>query len=148
MKKVRKNSRKLSICLNYLYKYLFTYEDARNKKVYHAIKDKYTTSDYKQYQKNFGFGQQFLPFEAETKQEKIEKAKKREEYSRKIKEQNLNHISKSNNTVLLQNSKVLINPNSNGSLNSNSNNFFNNESLGNRRINELRNKLILKYFFF
>ena len=26
-------------------------------------KDKYTTQDYKQYQKNYGFGRDFLPFE-------------------------------------------------------------------------------------
>ncbi len=117
-------------------------KDLRNKKVYHTIKDKYTTNDYKQYQKNFGFGQQFLPFEAETKQEKIDKAKKREEYSRKIKEQNLNIISKSNNNALFQNSKVLINTNSNNQINnsnSTSNIFFNSEPLANRRINELRN---------
>ena len=79
-------------------------------KKYHLIKDKYTSSDYKQYAKNFGFGQNFLPFEAETKQEKIEKAKKRQEYSRIINEQNL----KKNNG--LQNSK---NPTSNSNNNLN-----------------------------
>lgn len=53
-----------------------------------TVKDKYTTSDYKQYKNNFGFGTQFLPFEAETKEEKSERAKKRIEYARKIKDQN------------------------------------------------------------
>ena len=53
-------------------------------------KDKYTSNDYKHYAKNFGFGRDFLPFEAETKQEKSEKAKKREEYARLVKERNDN----------------------------------------------------------
>lgn len=76
-------------------------DDKVNKK-YHTIKDKYTTNDYKQYAKNFGFGQQFLPFENETKQDKIEKAKKRQEYSRQIKEQN----SKNANAINLKDSKA------------------------------------------
>jgi hypothetical protein len=53
-------------------------------------KDKYTSNDYRHYAKNFGFGRDFLPFEAETKQEKSEKAKKREEYARLVKERNDN----------------------------------------------------------
>lgn len=111
-------------------------KDARSKKQYHTIKDKYTGSDYRQYQKNFGFGQQFLPFDAETKQDKIEKTKKREEYSRRIKEQNLSHISKNMNN----NNGQLLMQNSKSTSNSNNNIFFNsNEPLPNRRINELRN---------
>ena len=51
-------------------------------------KDKYTSTDYKNYQNNYGFGRDFLPFEAETKREKLEKARKREEYSKMIKERN------------------------------------------------------------
>ena len=51
-------------------------------------KDKYTSNDYKNYQKNYGFGRDFLPFEAETKRDKLEKARKREEYSKMIKERN------------------------------------------------------------
>lgn len=51
-------------------------------------KEKYTSNDYKKYQKNFGFGKDFLPFEAETKQEKLEKARKRDEYAKMIKERN------------------------------------------------------------
>lgn len=91
------------------------------KKAFQTVKGKYTASDYKQYQKNFGFGTNFLPFEAETKQEKIDKAKKREEYSRKIKEQNLRGSN------VLQNSKF----------NNHNNNFnFTNDPVINKRINE------------
>lgn len=64
-----------------------TLRDARLREQ-RLAKDKYTSTDYKLYQKNFGFGRDFLPFETETKQEKSEKAKKREEYARKIKERN------------------------------------------------------------
>lgn len=54
-------------------------------------KDKYTANDYKTYQKNYGFGRDFLPFEFETKSEKMEKARKRDEYARMIKERNTTH---------------------------------------------------------
>lgn len=59
------------------------------------------------YQKNYGFGRDFLPFEAETKKEKMDKAKKREEYSKMIKERNtfLNdnlHYGKFTNTYANQ----------------------------------------------
>ena len=52
------------------------------------VKEKYTPSDYKSYQENYGFGKDFLPFEFETKSEKLEKARKREEYSKMIRERN------------------------------------------------------------
>ena len=55
-------------------------------------KDKYTANDYKKYQKNYGFGRDFLPFESETKEEKMEKAKKRDEYAKLVKERN-NHLT-------------------------------------------------------
>ena len=61
--------------------------DARQREQ-RLAKDKYTTRDYKIYQKNYGFGKDFLPFEAETKTEKLEKARKREDYARMIKERN------------------------------------------------------------
>ena len=61
--------------------------DARQREQ-RLAKDKYTSNDYKKYQNNYGFGKDFLPFETETKNEKLEKAKKREEYSKMIKERN------------------------------------------------------------
>ncbi len=69
----------------------------KRKNDHFLIKEKYTSTDYKQYQKNFGFGREFLPFEYETKQEKIEKARKREEYSKMIKERNTLNNNTNNN---------------------------------------------------
>ena len=40
-----------------------TMRDARIREQQRLSKDKYTTQDYKQYQKNYGFGRDFLPFE-------------------------------------------------------------------------------------
>ncbi len=51
-------------------------------------KPKYTKRDYKLFEKNFGFGKQFLPFESETKQEKLEKKKLRTDYSEYIRMKN------------------------------------------------------------
>lgn len=66
-------------------------------------KDKYTANDYKTYQKNYGFGRDFLPFEYETKSEKLEKARKRDEYARMIRERNnatqQNHHTNRNNDL-------------------------------------------------
>jgi len=61
--------------------------DARQREQ-RLAKDKYTSNDYKKYQNNYGFGRDFLPFETETKNEKLEKAKKREEYAKMVKERN------------------------------------------------------------
>jgi len=61
--------------------------DARQREQ-RLAKDKYTSNDYKKYQNNYGFGRDFLPFETETKTEKLEKAKKREEYAAKVKLRN------------------------------------------------------------
>lgn len=91
-------------------------DDVKVPRKYPTIKDKYTTSDYKQYAQNFGFGQQFLPFENETKQDKIEKAKKRQEYSRQIKEQN--SLRNSNNNVKSR-AAVNNNPNVNNNISNN-----------------------------
>ncbi len=52
-------------------------------------KSQYTKRDYKLFEKNFGFGKQFLPFEVETKEEKIEKNKLRNDYSQSIRTKNL-----------------------------------------------------------
>ena len=73
----------------------------QKKRDHPLIKDKYTSNDYKQYQKNFGFGKEFLPFENETKAEKIEKARKREEYSKMIKERNTNTKQTVSNTLTI-----------------------------------------------
>ena len=62
-------------------------KEARNRDQ-RIAKRQYTQSDYYLYQKNFGFGKEFLPFETETKEEKKEKAKLRTEYARHIKERN------------------------------------------------------------
>ena len=51
-------------------------------------KNQYSQSDYKVYEKNFGFGKGFLPFEYETKEEKAEKAKIRNEYAKQVKDRN------------------------------------------------------------
>jgi flagellar biosynthesis/type III secretory pathway chaperone len=51
-------------------------------------KKQYSLNDYSSYSKNFGFGKSFLPFEYETKEEKKEKARIRNEYSRQINERN------------------------------------------------------------
>ena len=75
----------------------------QKKRDHPLIKDKYTSNDYKQYQKNFGFGKEFLPFENETKAEKIEKARKREEYSKMIKERNTNPKQTSNTLIIPDN---------------------------------------------
>lgn len=96
----------------------------KEKQKYHTIKDKYTSNDYKQYQKNFGFGQQFLPFETETKQEKIERTKKREEYSKKIKEQNLKINNNNHNNNNAQHKFIGVKES----------NIY--EPIANRRINE------------
>ncbi len=78
-------------------------------------KDKYTTNDYKVYQKNYGFGRDFLPFEAETKRDKLEKARKREEYSKMIKErntflnENANHSKNTNQYSYNNSNNVTIN---------------------------------------
>lgn len=70
-------------------------------------KDKYTTTDYKKYQKNFGFGRDFLPFENETKQEKMEKAKKREEYAKIVKERNSDKYSYNDNIAFIRRTQKL-----------------------------------------
>jgi predicted S18 family serine protease len=62
-------------------------KDASSNKEPKATK-KYTTADYDNFRKNYGFGQNFLPYEAETKVEKLEKYRKRGEYARSIKERN------------------------------------------------------------
>jgi hypothetical protein len=67
--------------------YLKALRDARQREQ-RLAKDKYTSTDYKKYQNNYGFGRDFLPFETETKTEKLEKAKKREEYAAKVKLRN------------------------------------------------------------
>lgn len=67
--------------------YLNAMKEARNRDQ-RIAKRQYTQSDYYLYQKNFGFGKEFLPFETETKEEKKEKAKLRTEYARHIKERN------------------------------------------------------------
>lgn len=104
--------------------FYYKLKDNKEKQKYHTIKDKYTSNDYKQYQKNFGFGQQFLPFETETKQEKIERTKKREEYSKKIKEQNLKINNNNHNNNNAQHKFIGVKES----------NIY--EPIANRRINE------------
>jgi hypothetical protein len=62
-------------------------KDAKNRDK-RLSRRQYSQSDYKLYEKNFGFGKGFLPFEYETKEEKADKAKTRNDYSKQIKERN------------------------------------------------------------
>ncbi len=96
-----------------------TLRDARNREQ-RLAKDKYTSNDYKTYQKNYGFGRDFLPFEAETKRDKLEKARKREEYSKMIKERN---------TFLSENLHYGKYTNQYGNNNNNTNNSINNNTI-------------------
>ncbi len=61
-------------------------------------KPQYTKRDYKVFQKNFGFGKDFLPFEAETKEEKLEKNKLRNEYSEHVRMKNFEMLEEKRKT--------------------------------------------------
>ncbi|RNA10319.1 hypothetical protein BpHYR1_008676 [Brachionus plicatilis] len=81
--------------------YLNTLKETRLREQ-RLAKDKYTTHDYKKYQKNFGFGRDFLPFENETKEEKMEKAKKRGEYAKFVKERNSDKYTYNDNAAFIR----------------------------------------------
>lgn len=87
--------------LNYLGSYVNALKETRLREQ-RLAKGKYTTTDYKRYQKNFGFGKDFLPFESETKEEKMEKAKKREDYAKFVKERNLDKYAYNDNIAFLR----------------------------------------------
>ena len=73
----------ISIC--YEGSYLRVMKEARERE---KKREKYTTNDYRTFQKNYGLGPSFLEADTESKQEKSEKARKREEYAKKIREAN------------------------------------------------------------
>ena len=70
---------------------------------FRIMKEKYTSNDYKQYKTNFGFGRDFLPFENECVIDKKEKVRKRQEYSRRVRERN-GHLLKG--LMTLSNSEI------------------------------------------
>ena len=57
-----------------------------------VTKEKYTSNDYKAFQKNYGLGPNFIQNDLETKQEKLEKARKRDEYAKKVTTRNRNQF--------------------------------------------------------
>jgi hypothetical protein len=90
-------------------------------------KKKHTYEDYKEFRKNFGFGTEFLPFETETKEERMKKAQKRWEYSKVIAEKNMKRSRSQNKEVESVNSngshKVYPNPNQKMYLNPSTSNY-------------------------
>lgn len=48
--------------------------------------EKYTPNDYRNFQRNGGFG--YRDFESETKQEKLEKKRRESDYARQVRERN------------------------------------------------------------
>lgn len=86
------------------------------------IKERYTYSDYKKYIQNSGFGQPFAAQDPETKSEKLEKIKKRNEYGMAIRQQNLNH--KDNNSTTSMSNYVKFNSRLSEFSNGQSPNFY------------------------
>jgi hypothetical protein len=87
-------------------------------------KDKYTYNDYKKYIQNSGFGQPFGTHDTETKAEKLEKIKKRNDYGMAIRQHNINSKTINNNdTRYLVNSR--FSNFSDSSQNSSLNSYYN-----------------------
>ena len=93
--------------------YAVVLQNARNREK-RLVRDKYTSGDYRKYQKNGGFGPGFLPFEAETKQEKLEKKRQREEYARQVKERNSSLASSNMSNTRFSNNSLSSDAHSGG----------------------------------